>query len=203
MFAESSCPPSPLSILILLHVQVSDPDLYVLAAFAHNFAALQSLSLAQSNVSRDGIMVVLGIPSLTSLDISKCRSLSDDDFGAIGKELLSSTANKLGVLKCDAFEVPLGVSSLKFFNESTGVGATALLFGVIKSNASLTKLDLSRNAMGDKGAIALSNALKVNTSLSEVLASRRVRVMVSVALSPPPHMHSIVCCFVPWCAGSS
>ena len=100
--------------------RATDGDLKMLAAFAHGFVALESLSLTRTQVGRDGVAAVIGIPSLRSLDISKCKALSsDEDLRALGTALKSSSTSRLAALKCEAFELRVGAASM---SKSSDVG---------------------------------------------------------------------------------
>ena len=97
--------------LDLSRSRVTDVDVRVLAAFAHGSGALESLSLARTGIGRDGVVAALGVPSLTFLDISRCKALApDEELRAVGEALLASTTSRLGALKCDAFELAVGAT---------------------------------------------------------------------------------------------
>ena len=82
--------------------------------------------------------------------------------------LLSSSTSKLGALKCDAFDLPVGVASLNLSNKRIGQAAVPLLAGVMKFNAVLTTLNLNSNDFGVEGGKALEQALRVNAVLTSL-----------------------------------
>jgi hypothetical protein len=97
--------------------------------------------------------------SLTFCDVSG-NSIGDVGMSIMGQALLSSTTSKLGSLKCDAFVVPADAISVDLSNKQIRPAAATLLAGVLKFNASLTKISLGGNQIGDTGAVALGNALR-------------------------------------------
>ena len=59
---------------------------------------------------------------------------------AIGNALLSSPANSLCALQCDAFDVPMGAANLDLSHKGLGAAATTLLSSLLKGNTTITAL---------------------------------------------------------------
>ena len=57
---------------------------------------------------------------------------------------------------------------------NTGAAGAAGLAEALRQNSSLTELDLSRNIIGDAGVAGLAEALKQNSSLKELDLSRNI-----------------------------
>jgi Ran GTPase-activating protein (RanGAP) involved in mRNA processing and transport len=103
--------------------------------------------------------------ALTFMDISS-NSLDDKGMRSIGNALLSSSTSKLGALKCDEFDLPVGVKSLNLHGKRISSAAATLLAGVVRFSAALTTLDLSYNNLCLEGVKALADALRVNAVLT-------------------------------------
>ncbi|OAQ23034.1 hypothetical protein K457DRAFT_1911315 [Linnemannia elongata AG-77] len=58
------------------------------------------------------------------------------------------------------------LTTLDLFNNSIGDSGAVVLSKALKTNSTLTTLDLSGNSIGDKGAVALSEALKTNSTMT-------------------------------------
>ncbi|EOD40942.1 hypothetical protein EMIHUDRAFT_259973, partial [Emiliania huxleyi CCMP1516] len=84
--------------------------------------------------------------TLSYLDVSS-NSITDSGMRNIGASLLSSSASKLGALKCDAFDLPAGAQSLVVKSNPIGPAAATLLAGVLKLSQTLTTLDLSSSGI--------------------------------------------------------
>ena len=78
-------------------------------------------------------------PSMTFVDLSG-NSIGDEGMRTIGAALLSSATSKLGAIKCDAFGLPVGATSLDLSGKGIGSAAGTLLAGVVKGNASVTSV---------------------------------------------------------------
>ena len=65
----------------------------------------------------------------------------------------------------------LELQSLDFTSELTGKPDVVLLSEALKVNSTLTQLDLRRNDIGDKGATGIAKALKVNSTLTVLYLS--------------------------------
>jgi hypothetical protein len=78
---------------------------------------------------------------MTFVDVSG-NAIGDEGMRTIGDALLSSTTSKLGAIKCDAFDLPIGATSLDLSGKRIGSAAGTLLAGVVKGNASLAEVRL-------------------------------------------------------------
>ena len=97
--------------------------------------------------------------SLTFMDVSG-NSIGEEGMRAVGNALLSRGTSKLGAFKCDAFALPVGTTSLDLSGKRISSAAAIMLAGVIKFNASVTKVLVGGNKLGDAGATILCDALR-------------------------------------------
>jgi hypothetical protein len=96
-----------------------------------------SLDLSRRKLRDASAIVIAALlrsnTDLTSLNIG-ANGIGEDGFHALGNALLESTTSKLGVLKCDAFEVPAGAAELDLSRKRIQAGALRLLAGVVKQH---------------------------------------------------------------------
>jgi len=136
---------------------------------------VESMSFAGLDLGTTSAVVISSLvstnDSLTSLDLSN-NSIGEVGFHAIGKALLNSTMSKLGHIKCDAFHLPAGFASLNLSHQGITTSSATLLAGLLKSNSSLTSLDLSYNILfatsGPAFARALAPGIAANGSLTSL-----------------------------------
>ena len=76
---------------------------------------------------------------MTFVDLSG-NLIGDEGMRTIGAALLSSATSKLGAIKCDAFGLPVGATSLDLSGKGIGSAAGTLLAGVVKGNEGLTPI---------------------------------------------------------------
>ena len=115
---------------------------------------LASLNISYTNVGSAGIQSVASLlrvtPSMTFVDVSE-NAVGDEGMRIIGAALLSSTTSKLGAIKCDAFDLPVGATSLDFSTKRISSAAGTLLAGVVKGNASVTSVRAFGNRRSSGG----------------------------------------------------
>ena len=108
-----------------------------------------------------------GGATLTSIDLAD-NQMRDEGMLCLGKALLESPTehSRLYALRCDAFVLDEGSTSLSLTHKSLGRAAATLLAGVARRHARLTTLDLTRAYIGDEaGGRALARMLRTNTTL--------------------------------------
>ncbi|KAJ0003819.1 hypothetical protein NQD34_008917 [Periophthalmus magnuspinnatus] len=151
-----------------------------------------SLDLSGCDLRSGGSQILEGciaeIPNITSLDISdngldmdlvtllvwlsKNRSIRHlalgKNFSNIKTKNLSQVLDNL-VHMIQEEDSPLSSLSLA---DSRLKAELSIILNALGSNSSLTKLDISGNAMGDMGAKMLAKALQINTKLRTILWDR-------------------------------
>ncbi|TWW65889.1 F-actin-uncapping protein LRRC16A [Takifugu flavidus] len=151
-----------------------------------------SLDLSCCELRSGGSQILEGciaeIPNITCLDISdngldmdlttllvwlaKNRSIKHLSLGKNFNNIKSkNVAQVLGSLVHMIQEEDSPLSSLSLA-DSKLKGDLSILLNALGSNTSLTKLDISGNAMGDMGAKMLAKALQINTKLRTVVWDR-------------------------------
>ena len=134
-------------------------------------APKSSLNLSGNRFGTEGATVIAEFlkvdAQLTFLDLSG-KSIGEEGMRVIGIALLGVATSKLGALKCDAFDMPVGATSLNLSSEGIGPGAATLLAGVVKFTTTLTVLGLGDNKLGPEGAKAIAESLIGNTTLTKV-----------------------------------
>jgi Ran GTPase-activating protein (RanGAP) involved in mRNA processing and transport len=179
--------------LTTLHLgtnQIGEEGAQALADALKTNAALTTLHLGTNQIGEAGVQALTEALKtntvLTSLDLSDNR-LGDAGVQALTEALKTNTVltsldlsdNRLG----DAGKRSRGVinaylvrnrmqkdSTLTYLNLNNQLGAAGVqaLAAVLKTNTTLTSLDLDSNQLGDTGAQALTEALKTNTTLTSL-----------------------------------
>ncbi|XP_075796730.1 capping protein, Arp2/3 and myosin-I linker protein 2 isoform X2 [Pelodiscus sinensis] len=120
-------------------------------------SAISTLDLADNGFDADMVTLVLAIGRSKSI-----RHVSlGKNFNIKSKDSLGDALHRIVQLTQDD-DCPL--QSLSLAESRLKVGTNVLL-NALGSNASLSTLDLSGNAMGDAGAAMLAKALQINTAL--------------------------------------
>ena len=133
---------------------------------------LRSLGLASNSLGVEGARALgvglAGRATLTSIDLAD-NQMRDEGMLCLGKALLESPTehSRLCALRCDAFVLEEGSTSLSLTHKSLGRAAATLLAGIARRHARLTMLDLTRAYIGDEaGGRALARMLHTNTTLA-------------------------------------
>ncbi|XP_075796731.1 capping protein, Arp2/3 and myosin-I linker protein 2 isoform X3 [Pelodiscus sinensis] len=127
-------------------------------------SAISTLDLADNGFDADMVTLVLAIGRSKSI-----RHVSlGKNFNIKSKDSLGDALHRIVQLTQDD-DCPL--QSLSLAESRLKVGTNVLL-NALGSNASLSTLDLSGNAMGDAGAAMLAKALQINTALRTLIWDR-------------------------------
>lgn len=98
--------------------------------------------------------------SLTSLDVRKVPMMRDF-YKPIGETLLAAGATcRLGFIRCDAFEILEGETSLNLREQPLEPGASKLLVGVLKHNPALVDIELTATDLESEAANDLASILE-------------------------------------------
>ncbi len=152
-----------LTDLSICHTGISDEGMTEIVTALGSQSQLEKLFLYDNNMGRDGC-IALGNTLSRWPASNKLKTLHIDD-NAIDDGGLQVLAE--GLMKCQSFKT-LDLSD----NRSITEGGLRSLFPLLQSESlSLERLDLSRIAFGDDGAIVLADSLRGNKSLKELLFS--------------------------------
>jgi Ran GTPase-activating protein (RanGAP) involved in mRNA processing and transport len=147
-------PDTSMTILDLRSSGIDDSVVIAHATALGTYKSLSKLFLSCKKVGDVGMTVLAEAlkhtPTLREIHFS----LGMDSIGVAGWESFSA-----------ALATNTSVESL-YMHQSLSDDGSVLLFEALKSNMTLTKLDLKRNNVGQKGAAMLSEALECNTSLT-------------------------------------
>jgi hypothetical protein len=131
-----------------------------LAEYISVSASLTSINLMGNYVGPEGAKALAPAlrdsPSMTFVDVSG-NAIGDEGMRTIGDALLSSSTSKLGAIKCDAFDLPVGTTSLDLSGKRISSAAGTLLAGVVKGNASLTQVCPAGNTWSSVVVITCSH----------------------------------------------
>nr|XP_005992841.2 PREDICTED: leucine-rich repeat-containing protein 16C [Latimeria chalumnae] len=126
-------------------------------------SAISSLDLSDNGFDSDMVTLVLSIgrsKSIQHISLGKNFNLKSKALA----DVLHRIVQLIQEEECPLRSLSVTDSRLK--------SGTTILVNALGSNTSLTKLDISGNAMGDTGAKMLAKALQVNTKLSTVIWDR-------------------------------
>ena len=117
--------------------------------------------------------------SLTSLNITG-NPIDDDGLWSIGGLLLEQDCRcALNSISVAPFEIPHGSDKIAIHEQTLGAGATRLMFGVLKYNTLIKKLDLRNRGITPSAASILAVAVAANTVLQSIDLSGNPIVDVS------------------------
>ncbi len=143
--------------------EIGDEGLSEIATALRSQSQLECLHLGNNSIGRDGCIALAN--TLSRLQPSNKFQLLNLGRNAIDDGGLQVLAE--GLMKCQSFKT-LDLSD----NRSITEGGLRSLFPLLQSESlSLERLDLSRIAFGDDGAIVLVDSLRGNKSLKELLFS--------------------------------
>ena len=104
---------------------------------------------------------------MLQVDVSG-NSLQSEGKQAIGNALLSNARSMLGFMKCDEWELHMGMTSFDVSGKGLTAADGVLLAGVLRHNNVVTVVDVSNNNLGTEGGKALAAGLKDNTTITQV-----------------------------------
>ena len=121
---------------------------------------LTRLDLCSALVDGQRLVAALkGNTSLTSLDV-RFVSQFPNLHTPLADVLLSANAIcRLGYLRCDAFELPEGQTSVSLREKTLDKAATRLLAGILRRNTTVRELDLSATDLEPEGAAEVVRCL--------------------------------------------
>jgi len=183
---------SCLKSLVLSSCKITPEITFVLLSSASNNPKMKDLEIDLSNndLGNDGgASIAKVLPTCTNIHTLKLQSNNFQKEAMVGilkalgenKTLKGidlsfnlKSSNKNGEVFKAMFELlsrKTGLETLVFAgNEKTYLGKDlATVFPAFRSNVTLTALDISGNRMGDKAAIELCDALRVNGALSHLV----------------------------------
>jgi Leucine-rich repeat (LRR) protein len=128
--------------------------------------------------------------SLTSLNITG-NPIDDDGLFTIGGLLLEQDCKcAINSISVAPFEIPHGSDKIAIHEQTLGAGATRLMFGVLKYNTLIKKLDLKNRGITPSAASILAVAVTANTVLQSIDLSGNPIVDVSQYTGDKPQSDS-------------
>ena len=154
--------------------EIQDDGAIAIGDSLKSHKALKELKLRECGITAKGAKALAGALSvngvITFMDVSN-NSIGDEGMRTIGKALLGTRTSKLGSLKCDAFELPVGATSLDLRGKRPiGSAAATLLAGVVKHNAVLKTVDVSHNSQIEGEAAQQLAAAALGSASLEMLS---------------------------------
>ncbi|XP_029464701.1 capping protein, Arp2/3 and myosin-I linker protein 2 [Rhinatrema bivittatum] len=150
--------------LDLSNCELRSAGAQVIQDLIFDVSAVSSLDLSENGFDSDMVTLVLSIGRSKSIQ----HVALGKNFNIKSKASLADVLHRIVQIVQDE-DCPLQSLSV---SESRLKSGTTVLLNALGSNTSLTKIDISGNAMGDTGAKMLAKALQINTKLSTIIWDR-------------------------------